>query len=78
MSAHRPMMPSTSADTATRACSSASALDRATVFCCRLYVLTTWSPRHMIPPLVLRAVRGQPAQSESVNPVAVPAGFCHL
>ena len=33
---------------------------------------------HTIPPLVLLAVRWQPAQSESVNEVTISVGLCQL
>ena len=65
------MMAKLSAEAATIAYSSASALLKAMTFCCRLYVLMTWSPMAMMPPLVLRAVTGHPAQSESVYAVSV-------
>ena len=77
-SSHRPIIPSTSAEAATIACNSASALLNATVFCSQLYVFMTCEPMVTIPPLVLFAVAMHPAQSESVNPVTVEFGACHL
>ena len=58
--------PKASADAATVACTSASALLSATVFCWRLYVLMACVPIAMMIPLVLLAVAMHPAQSDSM------------
>ena len=56
--------------------SCASALENATIFCCRLYVFLTCSLKATMPPLVLRAVRTHAAKSESVYVVTNSSASC--
>ena len=76
MSLNRETMPNVSALAATIACSSSSALESATVFCCLAYVFKICEPAVTIRPDVLRPVFLHPAQPLSVYAVIVDGADC--
>ena len=69
-------MPISSVHVFTAATSSASPELNVMDFCVELHDLIIWEPHMMIPPLVGFAVRLQPAQSESENPVNLSCSPC--